>query len=461
MSGPSSNSKYGGGRMAATHQMVRNDDGSYSRVLDLEAAEHIKFSGGKASSFGNQQKNAAGQWVFRRPGYDPQFERGNWVENEEGKPERVLDVEPPDGYWDYERDEYEQQQYEMSEFRCPNLKDDPVEFKWWFVRLRWIHLFIAITQLTIFGLIVGYAAADKLTGRVRSTTDFLTANPAAPPALASTLDTFNQPHLYWLFFVPLVCGIFHLLLGWPHHRFGELLASKGARNGYGELRDYQNQFYVKWYYNNVVHEMAGVKHFPYAFCYALLVTGIASVVGVTNVFLMIALFMLAFVSALGLWYMEYGNGKALKAYYQQKETFLNNKDLKDTADKIDGDSSGNREGLLEAITNLVARPVIMWIPYAIAFVSETLIFVVLWSYFGKMIAHNAGSIHWYVYFAMIWYTTVKVFEFLSIWFYWLDFYIFKCYIWMEVAHLIGHALTFGAIVSVIVFGSMDDGVLYA
>lgn len=461
--------KFGGGRMGNPNQLIRNQDGSYSRVGDLENGQQL-IGGGKGGA-----KYAQGEWKFRTPGDDPQFERGNWIENEEGKPERVLDVDPPDGYWEYERDEYEQRQYEMSEFKCPNLKDDPEEFKWWYKRLRWIHFIIAAIQLTIFGMIVGYAANNKLTGRVRSTTDFLEANPMAPPALASVEQTFHEPHLYWLFFIPLVCGLFHLILGWPHQLVGEIMPRMspseakrigGERDGYGELRAYKNRFYDKWFYNNVVHELAGIKHFPYAFCYAMLVTGISFTVGVTNVFLNISLFMLAFVSSLGLWYMEYGNGYALKSYYQQKSKIAADPSLNEAAQLLNQNDEAppelreRREGLLEIITDLVARPVIMWIPYMIALVSETLIFVVLWAYFGKMIAHNAGSIHWYVYFAMLWYTAIKVFEFMTILFFWLDFYIFKCYIWMETTHLIMHAATFGAITTAIVFGSMDQGVLY-
>lgn len=492
--------KVGGGRMVNPTQngLVWNKDGTYSRVVDIEIGMQetsAQRAGGRASSSsrsdprdsrdpryphgqGREQdrgQKAGGNWMFRRPGFDPKYEAGNWYDGPDGKPQRVIDLEPPDGYWEYELDEYEQLERDGESFRCPDLKNNKEDFRTWYMRLRWIHFLIGCIQLAIFITIVVFAANGELTGRVRSTTNFLYANPAAPPALASDQRTFNHPHLYWLFFVPLVCGLVHFVLGWPQHLVGEFFDffkashQKGDRNAYGELHGYENWLYQIWFYKNVVYELAGVKHLPYAICYALLISGIGFVVGVTDVFLVVALFMCAFASALGLWYMEYGNGKALKAYYMQKVMIDTHPGLAEYAKLVDETGEGEerspvatqRPGLVETVSSMVSRPVIMWIPYVIAFVLETFNFIVLWFFFGTMIAHNSSHIHWYVWVSMIWYTSVKVFEFATILFYWLDFYIFRCYVWMETAHLIAHAATFGVITTCIVFGSMDDGILYA
>lgn len=398
----------------------------------------------------NPRRHGAGKWVEirRKIGKEPYVAPGN-IDPTTGEPDLLVD--PPDLWYEWEPSDDDGDDITP----CPDARTDHETYVTWYLVFRWVHrinfVFMAAATITISVL----AGVGELTGRGKTTTDFLRSNPAAPPPFASQLKTLDEPHLYYMVITLGICGLWHLLHAFPMHWFGYCFPSKGGKNknSMGEDRAWSNRIYDNWYDRDVVHEHAGHKHMWYASAYAIMVWGMGIVVGVTNIFIQCALVVAAFVAQLGLWYMESGNARALQIHFDTKMRIANSPELQAAERQV--------PGTMDTALRAIRRPIPFILPYMIALICELFVIGILFTYFGFVVSCCSDDVAWFVYLTFSWYAAWKLlWEYPSIILFHFDVPFFRCYLYMELIHQVGHAITFLVIVCCIVFGAMNKGLLY-
>lgn len=332
------------------------------------------------------------------------------------------------------------------------LVTNDAELNYWYSHFRYVHFVGALILIAVIAVIGGMAGAGELDGKGTTTTYFLRANTLPPPSLINQIVVENHPHLFWMVFALVPLALYHLLLGFPSHLF--TCFGRGQKNGYDEYENLENIYYTNWFHEMAIHGVTGNKHYVHAASYSVLVLFIGIVVGVTDIFLQISLFMFSFASTMGLIYMDYGNARLV-----QENEF--NKNRVSAAYPVD--QQKHTSSLIEDwVQDFITDPFTKWIPYIISIFCESIVFITIWAYFGVAIDEHGSHPYWFAYVAVIMYTIFKLYHYLLVWLLWVDMtFIGLTYPQNERLHAILNLVAVIVITCCIVFGAMDKDVLYS
>lgn len=313
----------------------------------------------------------------------------------------------------------------------PDVRNDPKAAEEWGFYFHYLHMGLgALFVASMFIQIGLFAGTHKFNICAIATQDMLRGSP-----LESTFTLVGNYHIfYFTVFATFVVAAWHLYLSWSSDGF------------------------MTWYNYNVRYEQASIKFYVYAVPWALFTVVIASLVGVTNVFMLI---MLAILSASGkvcIGLMERYNGRVFNTDDGNRNTLFGY--LVDTVRLSD-------DAAVEEVDRLIYAPDAIMVPLWVCGGAWCILVATISAYFGYAMVHNSAGIHWWVAAVFGIFIALKAFEFIAAIGYWgFLAWPFRNYVYMEVAHLVLHFVVF-TLITYLVLGAggnagygTTDGCLY-
>lgn len=312
---------------------------------------------------------------------------------------------------------------ETDKYGCPNIWGNTAVAMIWEYRFWYTNAALMAAYLTSFIVMAAlYGATNEIAGCVHVTHDMLSYRNYTDfnVTVIDTDDTtvtdleditskhllpleqrIGRPDLFWFLIWPSV-------IMWGFHAVNTLWA----------------KFYYNWYYLNVRHEQDAMKYLVSAIPYFFIAFVLASIVGVTDIFLLIGVSLLAGITELCMGYMEWYNANRMRLYNKQYE------DLKVVFESED-------QQLYAKVMKVIVYPRIEWTPLYIAVIAEMMVFGTLTAFFANAMTEQSGALEWWVIVSMSLYFGVKGLEIIQLSLYWSNIFPFNCYVYTEWFHLFG------------------------
>jgi len=319
-------------------------------------------------------------------------------------------------------------QEKYDKYDCPNIFGNAEMMYLWERRLQWTHilLFIGWAASWISQAAV-YATSNKFNVCVNVGHDMLNGVP-----LAGTEKRIGGPHLFWwTIWPPLLMFLFH-----------------------GTLSLFPKYFY-DWYHLNVRHEQAAVKYFVSAVPWFFLTLVLGSVVGITNIFVLLPLGILSGIGEICIGIMEWHNANGFKKH---NESVANVRTIFTEKDSM---------GWFDDILHKFVIPDVYWGPMWICGFSHMMVVGTLMAYFGFAMAHHGSEMSVFVIVALSVYIATLGLEIIQSVLYWKNVYPCIAYVNMEWLHLVGRFIFWNLVIFLILGGlgnhghGSADGCLYA
>lgn len=352
----------------------------------------------------------------------------------------------------------------------------------------WTHLIAAFCLLASAISIISAAAAGFLKTDIYWTVAALRKNTAAPPEFFTDFEKINSAGLYWFFWIPLISGLFHfgLVMPAPLSRFlvqwwmttkeyATHMRRLDEQNRYGEQNIDTNTFYFIWFEKNLLYGGSGLKHCFYGTSAAFFTVMVATLVGVTDFFLLSAVWLFTLFGFLNLWYMEYSHGHMARSAHHMAMKEVTEL----TGDEVpSGDITGDEgestvffddkpqkreytiEELVEAFQDRLMRLNTSWTPIVFTMISIFLPFILIIVYFSIMLAEDSGEVAWYVWTAVIYYIFYLIISITLVVCYHMDVAILADYLFLEMILSIIHVFAFVFIPLAVIFTPHADSHLY-
>ena len=304
---------------------------------------------------------------------------------------------------------------------CPPIRSNADVAMEWSYYFRYLHVLLAVgwTAVWLIQTII-YATTNKFNICFIATHDMLSGTPLVPAE-----QLVGNAHFYYFTMIWSLIFAF-----WS-----------------GYLSLYEPGFY-NWY-ENVRHEQSGVKHFVAAPAWALATIVIAAAVGVTDVFLLIALGIISGAGEACIGVMEWFNGRQYNSRRGAMAFF---------AKMFNPEALNAKIGEEELFENLFPTPHFMAVPMWICGFGWLFCTGTILAFFGYAMVQNSSGIHWWVAAVFGLYVALKGFEVLvALGYWWAIIWPFTCYTYMEMLHLIGYFVVFNLIAFLVLGGGGNSG----
>jgi hypothetical protein len=316
---------------------------------------------------------------------------------------------------------------EYDSHSCPNVIGNPKMARLWESRFYWLH----------FMLMIGYGASWIVQSAVYGTTSHFNictnvahSMPSGNP-LVSSVHRIGNVHLFWYTLWPaVIMSVFHFVLTcWP-------------------------KYFYDWYYLNVIHEQASIKYLLSAVPWFFMTLTLASSVGVTDIYLLLALGILSAVGELCMGMMEWANA----------HRFKNHNESVDRIYTIFKDR--NAIEWWEQVLDRFVVPQVEWVSLWVCMGSHAIVVATILGYFGYEMAKNSHDVQWWVVGAVSVYIAMLGLQIIQAIGYWRNMYPFICYVYAEYAHLALRFVTWSLITFFVLAGgggnsnAVADGCLY-
>ena len=356
--------------------------------------------------------------------------------------------------------------------------------KEYYFEFRMLHIiFATVLLLTSLAIIIAAATGD-LSSKVYITNSALRRNLAPPPGLFTEFNIISSSHLFWVaLFIPLISGLYHLVLALPGptmnwiQSFGMSPDDYARKMAGGEVNDYdelpfeRNNIYLAWFDLNLIYGAAGLKHIPYGLCSGLFVILVGELVGITEIFQLIALFIFVFFGFMMFWWIEYNEGEMLRRSFRREKRGGDAKKgrlrpigeeetiFDDVVDVI-GDAYDVTTDTFERLQDSLFKSLGSWLPFTSAVISIMYVIAVTMTYFGVMVSENSNAIEWSVYLAVSYFIAYIAITLLLMWLHHMDVVIFEEYLRMEMFLNTIHAIAYAAIPLAVVLQTRNQQFLY-
>ena len=300
---------------------------------------------------------------------------------------------------------------EYDKYGCPNIWGNAEMARLWEYRFWWTHLALFVCYMASWVTMAAlYGATREISGCVHITHDMLsydnyTGNATAVPGtfqLVPTEERVGSPDLFWFLLWPSVLmSIFHAAFTFSPHMF------------------------YNWYHLSVRHEQAAIKYFYSATPFFFIVLVLGTIVGISDIFLLIGLAILGAITEVCMGFMEWYNSNRMRQF---NKSFMALKGL--------FTEQGAAEWFNKAAERLVA-PQVEWAPLWICLFSELMVFGTLVAFFAYGMDQNSGAYDWWVVGSISVYFACKGLELVHALGYWWNIYPFICYVYTEWLHLFG------------------------
>jgi hypothetical protein len=283
---------------------------------------------------------------------------------------------------------------EYTPYGAPNVLHNAEVRQFWRERFYWTFTTLAVLWGACFIIqAVLYATSDHFDACVVITHDMPRSNPTV-----LTEHVIGRPHIF--FFTVFVAVVMFLL--------------------YTAFVFYTRLFRV-WYMAHVIFDQATHKYIFSSFAWAFMTLVIAVVVGVSDIFLLIIMSIMACVAQGTLAFMEFWNANRYKTYDNMVFTV--------------GNVLGLPQDWHHGHPQIWAlRPVVDWAPFLLAFACHVVNAVVILTNYGFGVVNSAGYPHWWVTGAVSVYIIVMFLAMLYMVGSWMHWPVFTWYVWMEFTH---------------------------
>lgn len=301
----------------------------------------------------------------------------------------------------------------------------------WGVRYWWTHMSLAVLYTVSWVVMVAfYASTRDISQCVHITEDMLskvntsfvnetdTDEVFFAQVLVPAENNVAKLDLFWLLLWPsLFMSLVHGILMWP-------------------------TVFEAWYEVYVKNEQAAIKYLAVAVPWAFIVMTLATIVGVTDIFILVLLAVMAVVSQTAIGYMEWFNANGAKVRKAGYFTIVGG--LMET-------------GMSKEVAEALAKPAVLaelaWSPLIAAVFAEVTIFAILVTNFAHAVDEGSSTVQWWVYGAGITYIVSKGLQLLQAVGYWSNWGFFSIYLWNELAYTVGTFIVYMLITWLILGGA--------
>jgi hypothetical protein len=337
-------------------------------------------------------------------------------------------------------------------------------YEWFWV----MHCMAAILLLSVSVVVIVLWGIDDLKTRTYVTISALRKNPALPPKLFTDFEIIFTSRLGWTFVIPMICGLYHLVLcfpGWLIPRRApcmlaseerELAESLLIENEYGQLKGNENPFYYAWFQKNLLFGASGIKFLVYGISSGLYTVLVSELVGITDFFQLSTNFLLIFFGFASLWNLEFSKSQHVHEVLNRTRSISRDVDEEDSLTQI---------LLIPAETQAFIRDTIEDLKgYGFAFflsiISIGLPFASVLVYFIIAVAEDSSGVDSSVYVAVSYFFIYIPVSLLLMLLFHMDVALSRNYMQMELILTTIHFIAYSAIILVVVLVPRDEHRLY-
>ena len=382
---------------------------------------------------------------------------------------------------------YERRQYQQAQERSNvRLSKDPRIESWYQHYFRFHALFALMTLASVIVIWIFIGIGDLNTKYYWTNTFLNQSPPASEFGLTTEIEIMRTAHLYWFFFIPLAVGLYSLFLVLPYAitryfvplvfqvspgyleditpaEFDSEKMRKPAGGVYETSTGHAksvNPIFTLYFNHHVRYGHVGVKYIPYGFAMGMYAIMCAVLVGVTDFFLQVFIFFLAFNGFLQLMIVESRNTTEIRdAHRQANATATRDSDRSGGGTYLLGEQESGDKSLIpedieevgEKFAKLLTAIVFPYNQVYIAIGSLLAPHVVIIPYFAHAVSENSSGLPYYSYVAVLVYIILTVLHCVLILLHY--HHILTQYLLLEMLTMLLFVLTVTVVPLIVIFGS--------